>query len=108
MSQTWIGQHPNDGREYDCQCARCGSSLMFDECESCGGEGTAGHDCGEDCCACLHPEENIDCDYCNGEGHYPHCLSASSGWCRANPKPGRENIEPSTPEWYAVESEARP
>lgn len=37
-------------------------------CWQCGGEGTNGHDCGEDCCACLDPEENVRCDICNGRG----------------------------------------
>lgn len=37
-------------------------------CWSCGGEGTAGHDCGEDCCACLWPEDNVTCDICRGKG----------------------------------------
>ena len=33
---------PNDGREYDCQCARCGSSVEWEQCGACGGEGTTG------------------------------------------------------------------
>lgn len=31
-------------------------------------EGLTGHDCGEDTCCCLHPEDNVVCDICNGEG----------------------------------------
>lgn len=38
------------------------------ECWQCGGEGLYGHDCGDDCCCCLNPEENMICDICDGEG----------------------------------------
>lgn len=100
---TVIGPRPpNDGKQWDCQCARCGSSLSFEECENCGGEGVSGHDCGEDCCCCLDPEENVVCDTCRGEGTFPLCLS-NSEWCQANPMPGRENIARSTPEWFPVQ-----
>ena len=37
-------------------------------CPSCGGEGVLGHECGDDCCACADPEDNLTCDTCNGEG----------------------------------------
>jgi hypothetical protein len=37
-------------------------------CWQCGGEGMWDHDCGEDCCACLHPEDNVRCDICRGVG----------------------------------------
>ncbi len=40
------------------------------ECENCGGEGFVGHDCGEDCCCCLDPEDNVPCDVCGGKGGY--------------------------------------
>lgn len=41
-------------------------------CWQCGGEGGY-HDCGEDCCSCLHPDEQGGefwrvCDVCEGEG----------------------------------------
>jgi hypothetical protein len=31
-------------------------------------EGYSGHECGEDCCACLEPEDNVVCDICRGAG----------------------------------------
>lgn len=99
---TYIGEHPNDGRNWECQCARCGSSLDFEQCEMCGGEGVYGHDCGEDCCVCLHPEDNMRCDICHGEGSWPRCFS-SAEWCRDHPMPGRENVPRSTPEWFVVD-----
>jgi hypothetical protein len=97
-----IGECPNDGRQWECQCARCGSSLEFEECDNCAGEGVYGHECGEDTCCCLHPEDNVPCNYCGGKGNYPQCLSVST-WCEANPLPGRENVKRSTPEWFVVE-----
>jgi len=43
------------------------------ECWKCGGEGSDGHDCGEDCCMCLYPEDNLMCEVCNGAGGWnPH------------------------------------
>lgn len=102
MKATYIGEHPNDGRYYEAQCARCGSSLDFDDCEVCNGEGVDGHDCGEDCCCCLYPEDNVPCSYCHGYGSYPQCLS-SEEWCQAHPLPGREQTPRNTPEWYVVE-----
>lgn len=38
------------------------------DCWNCGGEGYSHHDCGEDCCACLEPEDNVRCDICHGKG----------------------------------------
>lgn len=36
------------------------------ECWNCGGEGFTHHDCGEDTCCCLEPEDNVICDTCMG------------------------------------------
>jgi len=38
------------------------------DCWNCGDEGYSHHDCGEDCCCCLWPEDNVVCDICNGKG----------------------------------------
>jgi hypothetical protein len=91
----------SDGQEWDCQCARCGSSLEREPCWNCGGEGLSHHDCGEDCCCCLYPEDNVRCDVCDGEGGWWQCLS-SHEFCQANPLPGHEDVESGTPEWYAI------
>ncbi len=48
------------------------------ECWNCGGEGTDGHDCGEDTCCCLYPEDNVTCDICKGKGGWPHPEKAKS------------------------------
>jgi hypothetical protein len=89
------------GLEIDCQCARCGSSVATERCESCE-DGFDGHDCGEDCCCCLDPEDNVPCQHCHGTGVWHTCLS-SPGWCDANPLPGRGAIERGAIEWYTIE-----
>jgi hypothetical protein len=100
MTETVIAAvPPNDGREWENQCARCGSSVMHVECEQCGCEGVDGHDCGEDTCCCLCPEENVVCDICGGVGGWFVCMS-SEEFCEANPLPGRESIGRGQIEWY--------
>lgn len=57
-------------------CATCGSEKSWCDCWNCGGDGYSHHDCGEDCCCCLEPEDNVRCDNCHGKGGYlicPHC-----------------------------------
>jgi hypothetical protein len=63
------------------QCARGGSSLTFDECPECGGDGSVEHECFEDSCCCLDPYGDI-CPTCGGDGSIPTCLS-SLEWCKA-------------------------
>jgi hypothetical protein len=103
-----IAEHPPDemyasGLEIDCQCARCGSSMSTEHCQECE-DGFDGHDCGEDCCCCLHPEDNVECQYCRGTGVRHICLS-SPEWCGANPLPGREDVQRGAIEWYTIEGE---
>jgi hypothetical protein len=83
------------------QCARCGSSILFEGCSNCGGEGVTGHDCGEDSCCCADPEDNVSCDICHGSGAFAICLS-SPIWCETHPLPGREKVERSTPESFQL------
>jgi len=97
-----IGDCPRDGKEYEPSCARCGSSVSWQECEECGGDGYVDHDCGEDCCYCRYPEDNVPCDCCFANGGRWWCLS-SPDWCTANPLPGREEIERGAIEWYEVD-----
>jgi hypothetical protein len=49
------------------------------ECWQCGGEGTTGHDCGEDCCCCLNPYDNVVCDICHGKGAWMRKPPADRG-----------------------------
>lgn len=44
------------------------------ECWNCE-EGYSGHDCGEDCCVCLEPEDNVRCDICHGKGGWWRCYT---------------------------------
>lgn len=100
-----IGPSPTNamyqsGLEIDYQCARCGSSMMTERCEHCE-DGYDGHDCGEDCCACLCPDENVRCQYCDGTGVWHHCVS-SAEYCQAHPLPGRASIKRGEIEWFVI------
>lgn len=105
MTDSFIGDRPSDemyrsGLDIDCCCARCGSSCDYLDCHNCD-DGYEGHDCGEDCCCCLYPEDNVVCQYCNGHGGWHRCLS-SEQWCNANPLPGREAVQRGAVEWFTV------
>lgn len=54
---------------------QCGEEKEYRECWNCGGDGTDGHDCGEDTCCCFVPEDNATCDICRGEGGFLVCPS---------------------------------
>lgn len=75
----------------EAQCARCGGGVEWVSCPNCE-DGYSHHDCGEDCCCCLHPVDNVRCDWCGGTGCALHCLN-SPAWCKGNPLPGREHVE---------------
>lgn len=48
--------------------SRLGEFEEWEVCDNCNGDGFVGHDCGEDTCCCLHPEENLKCSWCDGVG----------------------------------------
>lgn len=60
-------------------CEKCRNGLQHVDCWSCGGEGFSDHDCGEDCCACLMPEDNVECDVCDGTGGWWACSNCNPG-----------------------------
>lgn len=58
-------------------CDRCGGYLKWEDCWNCD-DGYSHHDCGEDCCMCLYPDEpNIVCEICHGRGGYWVCVNPS-------------------------------
>jgi hypothetical protein len=95
---------PRDGGEWDCQCARCGSSCDYVDCWNCE-DGGCGSDCIDDLChggECIHGHSGqIRCDICDGHGGWWACLSDSE-WCNANPIAGREEIKFGQIEWFKV------
>jgi hypothetical protein len=94
--------HPHDGRDWECQCARCGSTLEWESCEACGGEGITGPGELYEQDPLWYDEDDYEpCHQCNGEASWPICVSTPE-WCEANPMPGREKTPRHTPEWFVV------
>jgi hypothetical protein len=56
------GECESDFKAQEIEC------LTWETCYECGGRGVDGHDCGEDTCCCLNPEENVICPVCEGLG----------------------------------------
>lgn len=54
-------------------CAKCGGDVEWTDCWNCGGNGIDGHECGEDTCCCLDPEDNVRCNTCEGKGSWATC-----------------------------------
>ncbi len=93
-----IAPHPpNDGREWDCQCARCGSTIATDDCPVCAGLGIVD----------LDREVEFDnmpadeCNTCDGHGHLLSCISGGE-WCQAHPLPGRSETPRGAIEWFVI------
>lgn len=64
--------------DYARTCTICGCEMDWQQCWQCHGEGGF-HDCGEDCCACIDPDDlNESCDVCDGEGGCLCCPNASN------------------------------
>ena len=55
----------------ECPRCKCCEADLY-ACSNCD-EGFVGHDCGEDTCCCLDPEDNVRCDICGGKGNYFIC-----------------------------------
>ena len=84
---------PRDGRDWDCQCARCGSSCDAQGCDECGNDGWVWEEDDE--------ERLRECPECLGNPVIYRCLS-SPEWCEANPVEGRENVPRGKIEWFVV------
>lgn len=85
----------NDGREEDCQCARCGSSCVFVDCGNCD-DGEVERDEWGDCGTYF-----TRCPDCRGAGGWWQCCSGEE-WCKARPIAGREAIETGIVEWFDI------
>lgn len=97
MNDTFIGPHPpNDGRDWDCCCARCGSTVTFERCDSCGGDGVV--EVYEEDPLNNDPGDVEGCETCSGAGGWRTCL-ASAEWCEANPRRSRIH-ERGVIEWW--------
>lgn len=73
MSSIAYDNDPIDEREETCERCKC-CELVHVECPTCNGAGVDGHECGEDCCNCLQPEDNVACETCEGVGGWMACL----------------------------------
>lgn len=63
------------------ECARCGSSVLWEPCATCEACGDLDH---------FGSGGHPDCPTCAGHGSMATCLSTPE-WCEANPLPGRED-----------------
>ena len=96
MGETIIARRPpNDGADWDCQCARCGSSMNYEHCVSCGGLGWTEDDENHFCAS------RVTCADCGGDGGWVECLSGVA-WCEAHPLPGCEGVKGGTAEWFRI------
>ncbi len=56
------------------ECEKCHGERDWKDCYNCE-DGYSYHDCGEDCCCCLDPEDNVTCDICEGHGGWYVCYA---------------------------------
>jgi len=70
---------PTDEGFFDPICPVCGEVVAIEICWYCHGDGGF-HDCGEDCCCCLDPEDDLNewCPECEGHGEYSVCPNAAN------------------------------
>lgn len=80
--ERFLSLGPRNLRQMSCQASRSETEggvgvkdgirhgVEYESCADCDGTGVNGHDCGEDTCCCLYPEDNVSCDYCQGAGVY--------------------------------------
>lgn len=83
---------PDDGREWDAQCARCGSSVVHLDCHGCAGEGRVDDE---------DYDDGLPCTDCGGAGGWQECCSGLE-WCEAHPMPTRETTPAGAIEWFVT------
>ena len=59
-------------------CPECGLDLDWEDCTNCA-DGFVGHECGDDTCCCLYPQDNVKCQYCEGESGWFRCFHNKCG-----------------------------
>ena len=93
-----IAPHPpRDGREWEAQCARCGSSTQWLDCDNCGGDGWIEDDDWQ-----ADEGDGWNCDWCDGYCGHMACVS-TTGWCEKHPIEGREDVPRGTIEWFTFD-----
>lgn len=55
-------------------CLVCGADVDWIDCWNCQ-DGYSYHDCGEDCCCCLDPVPNVECNICDGNAGWLGCTA---------------------------------
>lgn len=94
-AESFIADNPpSDGRDWDCQCARCGSSVHWETCGACGGEGITAP--GE-----LYEEDPL------WYAAWGICMS-SPEWCEAHPLTGRDAVKRGAIEWFTFDAPTAP
>lgn len=97
---TVAARPPEEPGDWYCQCARCGSSCMWSDCDTCGGEGHTAFGELHDQDPLWYDEDEVEaCPICDGAGGWWCCLSPYA-WCKDHPVEGRENVEPGQIEWF--------
>ena len=86
---------PDDGQEWDAQCARCGSSVVHLGCPTCGGDGFVFDDDDPD----WRQPGGDRCPDC--AGGWQECGSGVE-WCKAHPMVSREGVDPGAIEWFVT------
>jgi len=88
-----ISPHPpDDDRDYECRCARCGSETRPQRCEQCNGKGVSDFE-----------DDGVEtiCYLCDGQGEFEQCMKTVEV-CKANPLPGRSQINIGELEWLLI------
>lgn len=84
---------PDDGMAWECQCARCGSSVNHLSCDTCGGYGWTEDDEDPFCAS------RLTCLDCAGAREHLECVS-DEAWCNAHPVEGRRDVARGAFEWF--------
>lgn len=70
-------QRISDLRLGEIGCAKCGSSMMWIECWSCGGDGE--HELYDEDPLWYDEDDTEECDICDGAGGWKACMSCQPG-----------------------------